>query len=128
MTRSLAVCGHGAIERLHGAASVHEKENTMATNTARKAQSGESAKPPVFKLRDHALNVAGWERTTLDGKTFYNVTFERRYRDAKGDWHGTQSFDKSNLLTLAKLADQADTEIARLTANLNREQAAAALT
>ena len=52
------------------------------------------------------------------------MTFQRRYRDAAGEWHSTQSFDKSNLLTVAKLADQADTEIARLTA-LTREQAAA---
>ena len=43
-------------------------------------------------------------------------TFERRYRDAAGNWHSTQSFDKSHLLSLAKLADQADTEITRLLA------------
>src|SRR5208283_4333277 len=39
MTRSFAACGHGAIERLHGAASVNEKENLMATNNSKKTQS-----------------------------------------------------------------------------------------
>ena len=96
----------------------------MANTTSKNNKTGESAKPPVAKLRIGLLSASIWERTTDKG-TFHTVTFERRYRDAKGNWHGTQSFDKSNLLTLAKLADQADTEIARLTANLNREQTAA---
>ena len=86
----------------------------MANTTSSKTRTTESAKPPVAKLRIGLLTASIWERTTETG-TFHSVTFERRYRDAKGDWHSTQSFDKSNLLTLAKLADQADTEIARLT-------------
>ena len=96
----------------------------MATNTSKKPKTGESAKPPVAKLRIGLISARIWERTTDNG-TFHNVTFERRYRDAKGEWHSTQSFDKSNLLSLAKLVDQADTEIARLTAAITREEAAA---
>jgi len=84
----------------------------MANNN-RKSQSTEKANPPVAKLRIGLLTASIWGRTTDNG-TFYSVTFERRYRDANGDWHSTQGFDKGNLLTLAKLADQADTEIARL--------------
>ncbi len=95
----------------------------MANTTSKKTKTGEPAKPPVAKLRVGLINASVWERTTENG-TFHSVTFERRYRDANGDWHSTQSFDKSNLLMLAKLADQADTEIARLTA-ATREQAAA---
>jgi hypothetical protein len=96
----------------------------MATTTSKNRKASEPAKPPVAKLRIGLLSATIWERTTESG-TFYTVTFERRYRDAKGEWHGTQSFDKSNLLTLAKLADQADTEIAKLTANAKEHQAAA---
>ena len=92
----------------------------MTTNTSRKPDTTESAKPPVAKLRIGLVNATIWERTTGNG-TFHSVTFERRYRDAKGEWHSTQSFDAVNLLTLAKLADQAHTEIARLT----RKEAAA---
>lgn len=95
----------------------------MANTTSKNRRNGESAKPPVAKLRIGLLSASIWERTTDNG-TFHTVTFERRYRDANGDWHGTQSFDRSNLLTLAKLADQADTEIARLTAALKDDQAA----
>ena len=92
----------------------------MATNTSKKTNTFEPAKPPVAKLRIGLLSASIWERTTDNG-TFHTVTFERRYRDTKGEWHSTPSFDKNNLLTLAKLADQADTEIARLT----RKEAAA---
>ena len=86
----------------------------MATNTSKKSTSAETAKPPVAKLRIGLISATIWERTTENG-TFHSVSFERRYRDSAGEWHSTQSFDKSNLLTVAKLADQADTEIARLT-------------
>jgi hypothetical protein len=85
----------------------------MATNTSRKSQSSESAKPPVAKLRLGLINASIWERATDNGK-FHSVTFERRYRDANGEWHSTHSYDTSDLLSLAKLADQAHTEINRL--------------
>jgi hypothetical protein len=84
----------------------------MATNTSKKS-STETAKPPVAKLRLGLINASIWERTTENGK-FHSVTFERRYRDAGGQWHSTHSYDASDLLTLSKLADQAHTEITRL--------------
>ena len=85
----------------------------MATNTSRKAQSGETAKPPVFKLRDGVLNVAAWERVNSDGKAFYNVTFERRY-NKDGKWSSTQSLGEDDLLTMAELLRQAYQEIKNL--------------
>lgn len=81
----------------------------MATNTSKK-QSTESAKPPVAKLRLGLINATIWERVTENGK-FHSVTFERRYRDGQGNWHSTHSYDASDLLMLAKLADQAHTKI-----------------
>jgi len=85
----------------------------MATNTSRKSQPTESAKPPVVKLRLGLINASIWERATENGK-FHSVTFERRYRNGNGEWHSTHSYDAGDLLTLAKLADQAHTEINRL--------------
>ncbi len=40
----------------------------MATNPSRKPHSGETAKPPVFKLRDGVLNLAGWERIVVNSR------------------------------------------------------------
>ena len=85
----------------------------MATNNSKNTQSTETAKPPVAKLRLGLINASIWERVTENG-TFHSVTFERRYRDGQGNWHSTHSYDASDLLTLAKLADQAHTKIVEL--------------
>jgi hypothetical protein len=84
----------------------------MATKT-KKAQTTETAKPPVAKLRLGLLNATIWERTTEKG-SFHSVTFERRYRDGEGNWHTTHSYDVNDLLTLAKLVDQAHSKIVEL--------------
>ena len=88
----------------------------MTTNTSKKTQSTETAKPPVAKLRVGLLNASIWERVTDNG-TFHSVSFERRYRDAQGNWQSTHSYGSDDLLALAKLADQAHTQIAALQAN-----------
>lgn len=85
----------------------------MATKTSKTTQSTETAKPPVAKLRLGLMNATIWERTTEKG-TFFNVTFERRYRDGAGTWHTTHGYDVNDLLTLAKLVDQAHSRIVEL--------------
>jgi hypothetical protein len=81
----------------------------MATNTT-KTSSSETAKAPVAKLRIGLISANVWQRSTEKG-TFYSVSFERRYRDADGNWKSGHSFDTSDLLALAKLANQAHTAI-----------------
>lgn len=83
----------------------------MTTNTSKK--NDEAAKPPVAKLRLGLLNANIWQRTTED-HTFYSVSFERRYRDAQGNWQSTHSYNSDDLLSLAKLADQAHSWIFNL--------------
>ena len=70
----------------------------------------EKANPPVHKVRVGLITAAIWENATEKG-TFYNVTFERRYKDSEGNWHSTQSYDTFDLLNLAKAADLAHTKI-----------------
>ena len=65
---------------------------------------------PVAELRIGAVKAAVWENE-VGGITRHNVTFSRIYRD-EGQWKTTHSFGFNNLLTLAKLADQAHTLIA----------------
>lgn len=69
----------------------------------------------MAKLRLGLINAAIWERST-DDNIFYSVSFERRYKDAKGNWASTHSYNFDDLLNLAKLADQAHTEIMKLRA------------
>ena len=82
----------------------------MITTTATKPTATETNKPPVARLRIGLINASIWERATDKG-TFHSVSFERRYKDAAGNWQTTHSFDTSDLLALAKLADQAHTKL-----------------
>jgi hypothetical protein len=93
------------------------------TTSMKKTKASKSAKPPVAKLRLGLINASIWERATSNG-TFHSVSFERRYRDAKGEWHSAQSFNLVDLLVLAKLADEAHTEIMKLRARANDEASA----
>jgi len=95
----------------------------MATNTSKKTQGAESGKPPIAKLRLGLINANIWQRSTGDN-VYYSVSFERRYKDSKGQWASTHSYNPDDLLTLAKLADQAHTEIAKLRSGLTDDPAA----
>jgi hypothetical protein len=78
-------------------------------------KSTEAGKPPAAKLRLGLIYANIWQRTTGED-AFYSVSFERRYKDVQGNWQSTHSFKFDDLLMLAKLADHAHTEIARIRA------------
>ena len=65
---------------------------------------------PAAELRIGTVKATIWENE-VGGITHHNVTFSRIYPD-EGQWKTTQSFGFSNLLSVAKLADQAHTLIA----------------
>ena len=65
---------------------------------------------PVAELRIGAVKATVWENE-VGGITRHNVTFSRIYRD-EDQWKTAHSYGFKNLLTLAKLADQAHTLIA----------------
>ncbi len=84
----------------------------MSSKKANNAQA-EAAKPPVAKVRVGLVTASIWERSTENG-TFHNVTFERRYRDADGNWKSSHGYDTLDLLVLAKVADLAHSKILEL--------------
>ena len=71
--------------------------------------------PPVAKIKVGLITASIWENKG-DKSTSYNVTFDRRYKDGKGDWHSTSSYNAGDLLELAKAADLAHTRILELQA------------
>jgi hypothetical protein len=73
-------------------------------------------KKPATTIKFFPLSAAIWRNETKDGKAFYSVTFERSYKDGD-NWKSSDSFNGSDLLLLAKLADQAHTEVEKLRAN-----------
>lgn len=66
---------------------------------------------PVQSFRLGNIKAAVWANKTGEGKTFYNVTFERSYKDEKGEWNESDSYGRDDLPLLAKVADQAHTWI-----------------
>jgi hypothetical protein len=61
---------------------------------------------PIHTIRLGTVQAAIWSNAGQHGP-FYNVTFERRYRDAKEEWQSSASFGRDDLLLLAKIADEA---------------------
>ena len=84
----------------------------MALSNPKKKETAEPKKAPAEKIRVGLITASIWENTNDNG-TFHNVTFERRYKDAEGNWKSTHSYGFYDLLDLAKAADLAHTEILR---------------
>ena len=61
---------------------------------------------PVHTIRLGTIQAAIWSNAGQHGP-FYNVTFERRFRDVQEEWQSSGSFGRDDLLVLAKLADEA---------------------
>lgn len=68
---------------------------------------------PVAKVSVGLQTASIWKNES-EGRAFYNVTFDRRYRDAEGNWKSTGSYGRDDLLALAKLADLAHTKVLEL--------------
>ncbi|MGB9069399.1 MAG: hypothetical protein WCC21_12600 [Candidatus Acidiferrales bacterium] len=82
-------------------------------SNTKKKEAAETKNPPVAKVRVDLINASIWKNQTDKG-TFYNVTFESRYRDGEGNWKSSHSYTANDLLALAKAADLAHTKIIEL--------------
>jgi hypothetical protein len=72
----------------------------------------QTKKRPDKELRIGLVRAAIW-RNDGDNGVWYNVKFERLYKDKEGDesWKSSASFGRDDLLVLRKVADQAHTWI-----------------
>jgi hypothetical protein len=66
---------------------------------------------PVHKIRIGLLNVAIWKNESQTG-VWYSVTPSRSYQKGE-EWKESDSYGFDDLLTIAKLVDQAHSWIAR---------------
>jgi hypothetical protein len=82
-------------------------------SNTKKNEAAETKNPPVAKIRVDLINASIWKNKTEKG-TFYNVTFESRYRDGEGNWKSSHSYTSNDLLALGKAADLAHTKIVEL--------------
>src|SRR5438105_5177378 len=84
----------------------NQGENTMS-----------DTKEPVSKVQLYPVSAAISRNDNGKGEAFYNVTFERSYKDDAGKWQSTASFSLNDLLLLAKVADRAHSEVYNLRAS-----------
>jgi len=73
-----------------------------------------STNKPEDHVRIGPLQAAIWKNVNDEGYARYGVTFERRYRDAEGNWQSTASYSRDDLLLLAKLSDLCHTRICEI--------------
>ena len=73
-------------------------------------------KKPAAKVTLYPVSAAIWRNQNQKG-VFYSVTFERSYKDDSGKYQTSSTFNASDLLLLAKVADQAHSEIFKLRTN-----------
>ena len=73
---------------------------------------------PAAQLPYGSISAAIWRNETDKG-TFYNVTFQRSYKEGE-DFKNSQSFGREDLLLVAKLTDIAHTKIFELQHGDNR--------
>ena len=69
------------------------------------------ANKPVFTRRLNRIEVAIWKNETEDA-IWHNVTFQRTYRDEKGEIQNTNNFRMDDLPALAFLAAKAYDQMA----------------
>lgn len=61
---------------------------------------------PITELRYGKVRAAIWRNETKAG-IFHSVTFSRLYKTEQGKWADSNSFNRQDLLVLAKLAEKA---------------------
>ena len=72
-------------------------------------------KKPAAKIRLYPVTAAIWRNENKQG-IFYGFTIERSYKDEKGNFKTTSTFNASDALLLAKVVDLVDTKIRELVA------------
>ena len=72
------------------------------------------AQQPAHKLRISNLTVVIWRNYSSEkGTTWYSVNASRSYKNGDDQWKETDSLGFDDLLTMAKLLDDAHTWIAK---------------
>jgi len=52
---------------------------------------------PIKKFSAGGVQVAVWENEGKEGKQFYSVSIDRRYKDKNDEWKSTNSFKATDL-------------------------------
>ncbi|MEZ6209993.1 MAG: hypothetical protein R3B46_01925 [Phycisphaerales bacterium] len=79
----------------------------MSTSNRKETQCPTQHPLPIDHIRLGAIRAAIWSNDTENGPRF-SVTVERMYRERESnEWKYSGTFNRDDLLTLAKVADSA---------------------
>ena len=70
-------------------------------------QQDRTSNSPVHKIRVAGITATIWENEAENGRTFYNTTMIRSYKDATDAYVETNSYLESQLLELSAAAQMA---------------------
>ncbi len=75
-------------------------------------------KLPAATIRDRSLKAVIWGNPAGENDTIrYSVEFSAGYKTAEGEWKDTRSFNESELLRIARLAQLAFDKVGELRQN-----------
>lgn len=83
----------------------------MSTNTT-----DSSTNKPVDRVMLGSVQLAIWKNTSQKGNVYYSVTPQTGYRDDKGDWQPSNSYNRDDLLVLSQASEIAFRRIHELQA------------
>jgi hypothetical protein len=72
---------------------------------------------PAAKINLYPVSAIVWRNISPKGGISYNISFEKSYKDAQGNYKSSASFSQAELLLVAKVADLAHSEIYKLRAS-----------
>jgi hypothetical protein len=83
-----------------------EKASVKKGSASRKEETAEPKNRPLQTYREGDLSVSIWRRE-VNGRVFHSCSFERTYRDAKGEYRYTRYFGLDDLGRVISLAQRA---------------------
>ncbi len=70
---------------------------------------------PEAVFRDRELSVKIWRNTSeKSGRDYFNATISKSYKDERGEWRQSNSYNRDDLLRLRELAGNASVEMRML--------------
>lgn len=75
-----------------------------------------STNKPVDRVMLGNIQLAIWSNSSQKGNVYYSVTPQTGYRDDKGDWQPSNSYNRDDLLVLSQASEIAFRRIHELQA------------
>lgn len=91
------------------------KNNKKIVEQKTMKESSKESRKPVAKIRSGQVTISVWEqeKQNSDGskRVFHTLSFQKSYKDKKGEWHNVSSFLPSDLSDIVFACIRADSKL-----------------